>query len=93
MGANRGVTIGSGTATLNINGGNLQAGRFTGAGSTVAVTGSSSLSLLAVTTGTANVDWDFSMNSGQRAFFAYWRVGGDCVNIAAFSMLDNPTAA
>jgi len=31
--------------------------------------------------------------TGQRALFAYWRVGGDCVNIAAFSMLDNPTAA
>lgn len=70
LGANRGITIGTGTATLNINGGNLQAGRFTGAGNTVAVTGSASLSLLAVATGTADVNWDFAMNSGQRAFFA-----------------------
>lgn len=70
MGANRGVTIGSGTATLNINGGNLQVGRFTGAGNTVLATGSASLSLLAVTSGTADVNWDFAMNSGQRAFFA-----------------------
>ncbi len=70
LGANRGITVGTGTTTINVNGGNLQAGRFTGAGSTVAVTGSASLSLLAVTTGTANVNWDFSMNSGQRAFFA-----------------------
>jgi fibronectin-binding autotransporter adhesin len=70
LGANRGITIGTGTATLNVNGGNLQAGRFTGAGNTVAVTGSASLSLLAVTTGTANVNWDFGMNSSQRAFFA-----------------------
>ncbi|MFM7206067.1 MAG: beta strand repeat-containing protein [Planctomycetaceae bacterium] len=70
LGANRGITVGAGTATLNINGGNLQAGRFTGAGNTVLATGSASLSLLAVTTGTANVNWDFAMNSGQRAFFA-----------------------
>jgi fibronectin-binding autotransporter adhesin len=70
LGANRGVTVGTGTATLNINGsGNLQVGRFTGAGNTVAVTGSSSLTLLAVTTGTADVNWDFAMNSGQRVFF------------------------
>ncbi len=70
LGANRGITIGTGTATLNINGGNLLAGRFTGAGNTVAVTGSASLSLLTVSTGTADVNWDFSMNPSQRAFFA-----------------------
>ena len=38
------------------------------------------------------VDGDGKL-TGQRALFAYWRVGADSVNDAAFSMLDIPTAA
>jgi len=38
------------------------------------------------------VDGDGKL-TGQRGLLAWWRVGGDSVNDAAFSMLDNPTAA
>ena len=31
--------------------------------------------------------------TGQRGLLAWWRVGGDSVNDAAFTLLDNPTAA
>jgi|694.fasta_scaffold34138_2 autotransporter-associated beta strand protein len=69
LSANRGITIGTGTATISVNGGNLTAGRFTGAGNTVTVVGANAL-ILQNTTGTAtNVNWDFSSNSGVRTFF------------------------
>jgi fibronectin-binding autotransporter adhesin len=69
LAANRGITIGAGTATISVNGGNLTAGRFTGAGNTVTVVGANAL-ILQNTTGTAtNVNWDFSSNSGVRTFF------------------------
>jgi len=38
------------------------------------------------------VDGDGKL-TGQRGIFAYWRVGADSVNDAAFSMLDIPTTA
>ena len=34
-----------------------------------------------------------NLPSGQRGFYAHWRVGADSVNDAAFSMLDIPTTA
>ena len=37
-----------------------------------------------------NGDGNFT---GQRALIAWWRVGGDSVNDAAFTLLDNPTTA
>jgi fibronectin-binding autotransporter adhesin len=75
LGMNRGITIGAGTATINVNGGTLTAGRFTGSGNTVAVIGANALTLQN-TTGTAtNVNWDFGSNSGIRTFFE----GGDAL--------------
>ena len=69
LGMNRGITIGAGTATINVNGGTLTAGRFTGSGNTVAVIGANALTLQN-TTGTAtNVNWDFGSNDGIRTFF------------------------
>lgn len=38
------------------------------------------------------VDGDGKL-TGQRGLLAWWRVGGDSVNDAAFTLLDNPTAA
>lgn len=70
LGANRGITIGSGGGTLNLNGGNLSyAGRLTGAGQTATVTGASGLTL-SNSIGTAtDVNWDFAMDNSLRAFF------------------------
>jgi fibronectin-binding autotransporter adhesin len=69
LSANRGITIGTGTATISVNGGGLTAGRFTGSGNTVTVTGSNALTLQNNTGTATNVNWDFSPNSGVRTFF------------------------
>ncbi|MBU6222020.1 MAG: autotransporter-associated beta strand repeat-containing protein [Planctomycetes bacterium] len=70
LSGSRGLTIGSGGGTINVNGGNLtMAARVTGAGNTATVTGSNAL-ILQNTSGTAtDVNWDFSSNSGVRTFF------------------------
>lgn len=70
--ATRGITIGSGGGKLDVSSssGNLIANsRFTGAGQTVTVTGSGGIRLGNTTGGASNVNWDFAMNSSQRAFF------------------------
>ncbi|MFM8413749.1 MAG: beta strand repeat-containing protein, partial [Planctomycetota bacterium] len=69
--AARGITIGSGGGKLDVSAsGNLIVnGRFTGLGETVIVTGSGGFSLGNTANGASNVNWDFAMNSGQRAFF------------------------
>jgi fibronectin-binding autotransporter adhesin len=66
----RGITIGSGGGTLNINGGNLTiTAPLAGSGNTATVTGASAV-VLQNTSGTAtDVNWDFASNSGIRAFF------------------------
>ena len=66
----RGITIGSGGGTINVNGGSLTiAAPLAGSGNTATVTGASAV-ILQNTSGTAtNVNWDFAANSGVRAFF------------------------
>ena len=70
MNGARGVTIGTGGGTLNINGGALAyAGRFTGSGNTATVTGAAALTMTNTTGVATNVNWDFSSNSSVRTFF------------------------
>jgi autotransporter-associated beta strand protein len=66
----RGITIGSGGGTINVNGGNLTiAAPLAGSGNTATVTGASAV-ILQNTSGTAtDVNWDFAANNGIRAFF------------------------
>lgn len=67
--SSRGITIGSGGGTISANGGGLAlATRVSGAGNTLAVTGSNAVTLTNSTVGT-NVNWDFASNSGLRTFF------------------------
>jgi fibronectin-binding autotransporter adhesin len=70
LNAARGITIGSGSGTINVNGGSLTiAAPLAGSGNTATVTGSSAV-VLQNTSGTAtNVNWDFAANNGIRAFF------------------------
>ena len=70
LSGSRGITIGSGSGTINVNGGSLTiAAPLAGSGNTATVTGSSAV-VLQNTSGTAtNVNWDFSPNSGVRTFF------------------------
>ena len=70
MNGARGITIGSGGGTINVNGGSLTiAALLSGSGNTATVTGASAV-ILQNTSGTAtNVNWDFAANSGVRAFF------------------------
>jgi fibronectin-binding autotransporter adhesin len=66
----RGITIGSGGGTINVNGGSLTiTAPLAGSGNTATVTGASAV-ILQNTSGTAtNVNWDFAANNGIRAFF------------------------
>ncbi|MBU6222023.1 MAG: autotransporter-associated beta strand repeat-containing protein [Planctomycetes bacterium] len=67
---NRGITIGSGGGTLSINGGGLTyAGRLSGTGQAVKVTGSSALTISNATGVATDVNWDLSSNNGVRTFF------------------------
>ena len=70
LSGSRGITIGSGSGTINVNGGSLTiAAPLAGSGNTATVTGSSAV-VLQNTSGTAtNVNWDFAANNGIRAFF------------------------
>jgi autotransporter-associated beta strand protein len=70
MNGARGITIGSGGGTLNINGGSLTlTAPLAGSGNTAFVTGASAV-ILQNTSGTAtDVNWDFAANNGIRAFF------------------------
>ena len=70
MNGARGITIGSGGGTINVNGGSLTiAALLSGSGNTATVSGASAV-ILQNTSGTAtNVNWDFAANSGVRAFF------------------------
>ena len=70
LSGSRGITIGSGGGTINVNGGSLTiTAPLAGSGNTATVTGSSAV-VLQNTSGTAtNVNWDFSPNSGVRTFF------------------------
>ena len=70
MNGARGITIGSGGGTINVNGGSLTiAAPLAGSGNTATVTGASAV-VLQNTSGTAtNVNWDFASNNGIRAFF------------------------
>jgi len=71
LNANRGVTIGSGGGSLNINGGVLiYEGRFSGAGETLTVIGASGLNISNTTGIPTNVNWDLSSNNNVRTFFA-----------------------
>jgi fibronectin-binding autotransporter adhesin len=69
LGQNRGVTIGSGGGTLNLNGGALTyAGRFTGVGQTLTTAGASGLTLSNATGVASNVNFDVTGGS-TRLFF------------------------
>ncbi|MFM7206820.1 MAG: beta strand repeat-containing protein, partial [Planctomycetaceae bacterium] len=69
IGANRGITVGSGGGTISVNGGVLTlATRVSGSGNTVTVTGASALTLTTSAVGT-NVNWDFAPNPSIRTFF------------------------
>ena len=70
LSGSRGITIGSGGGTINVNGGSLTiTAPLAGSGNTATVTGSSAV-VLQNTSGTAtNVNWDFAANNGIRAFF------------------------
>lgn len=68
MGNNRGVTIGVGGGTLNINGGAMTyAGRFTGSGETLTTAGVSGLTVSNITGTPTDVNWDLT-GSGTRVF-------------------------
>ena len=68
--ATRGITIGSGGGTISANGGALTvASRLTGAGNTATVVGASGIVLQNASGTATDVNWDFSLNSGNRAFF------------------------
>jgi len=61
MNGARGITIGSGGGTLNLNGGALTyAGRFTGAGQTLTTVGSAGLTISNTTGTPTDVNWDFT---------------------------------
>lgn len=65
----RGITIGTGGGTLNLNGGALTyAGRFTGIGQTLTTAGSAGLTLTNTTSTVSDVNWDLTGN-GTRIFF------------------------
>ena len=70
LSGSRGLTIGSGGGTINVNGGALTiAAPLTGPGNTATVSGASAV-ILQNTSGTAtDVNWDFAANNGIRAFF------------------------
>ncbi len=72
LGNNRGVTIGVGGGTLNLSGGNLTyAGRFSGFGETLTVTGTNALVLSYNSNAVvSDVNWDLAQNPGSRTFFA-----------------------
>jgi len=68
--ATRGITIGSGGGTISANGGALTvAARLTGAGNTATIAGASGIVLQNASGTATNVNLDFSMNNGTRAFF------------------------
>ena len=70
LNAARGITIGSGGGTISANGGALTvASRLTGAGNTATVVGASGIVLQNASGTATDVNWDFSINSGNRAFF------------------------
>jgi fibronectin-binding autotransporter adhesin len=70
MNAARGLTIGSGGGTINVNGGALTiTAPLAGVGNTATVTGAAAV-ILQNASGTAtDVNWDFAANNGIRAFF------------------------
>ena len=70
LSGSRGITIGSGGGTINVNGGSLTiTAPLAGSGNTATVTGSNAVTLQN-TSGTAtNVNWNFASNSGLRTFF------------------------
>lgn len=68
--ANRGITIGSGGGTLNLNGGMLTLqSRITGAGNLLSVTGNRDLTLQNTSGTASSVNWDFQQTNSNRVFF------------------------
>jgi len=69
LNANRGITVASGTGTLNINGGTLTLAAPVAGSGTMLVTGPNALTLQNASANVTSVNWDFSTNNGTRTFF------------------------
>lgn len=70
LNSTRGITIGSGGGTINVNGGILTlAARLSGSGNTATVVGANAITITNASGTATDVNWDFSSNGGVRTFF------------------------